>query len=50
MKAVWIGALALAVPCLATAGERFDIAVTVDDLPAHGKLPSGASARSCCPR
>jgi peptidoglycan/xylan/chitin deacetylase (PgdA/CDA1 family) len=41
MKASWIGALVLALPCVAFGAERFDIAITVDDLPAHGKLPPG---------
>jgi peptidoglycan/xylan/chitin deacetylase (PgdA/CDA1 family) len=33
--------LGLLVACPADAAERFDIAITVDDLPAHGKLPPG---------
>ena len=36
---LWLGALAASVP--AFAGERFDIAITVDDLPYHGALPPG---------
>jgi peptidoglycan/xylan/chitin deacetylase (PgdA/CDA1 family) len=34
-------ALALTFACPAGAADRFDIAITVDDLPAHGKLPPG---------
>jgi peptidoglycan/xylan/chitin deacetylase (PgdA/CDA1 family) len=35
------GSLALVLSCSAIAADRFDIAITVDDLPAHGKLPPG---------
>jgi peptidoglycan/xylan/chitin deacetylase (PgdA/CDA1 family) len=41
MKPIWLATLALAAHCFAGAAERFDIAITVDDLPAHGKLPPG---------
>ncbi len=36
-----LAALLLFPPACATAADRFDIAITVDDLPAHGKLPPG---------
>lgn len=36
-------ALALAASAGAAAPERFDLAITVDDLPVHGPLPSGMS-------
>jgi peptidoglycan/xylan/chitin deacetylase (PgdA/CDA1 family) len=41
MKKIWSGALVLVLGWPAFAAERFDIAMTVDDLPAHGKLPPG---------
>lgn len=42
MKRLPAGLLALAAfTPLAGAGERFDIAITVDDLPIHGPLPPG---------
>ncbi len=37
LAAVMLAALALP----AGAAERFDIAITVDDLPMHGQLPPG---------
>ena len=36
-------ALQAIVAATACAGERFDIAITVDDLPSHGPLPAGMS-------
>ena len=36
-------ALALAAGCAAAAPDRFDLAITVDDLPVHGPLPAGTS-------
>ncbi|GGY82951.1 polysaccharide deacetylase family protein [Pseudoduganella plicata] len=36
-----LGALLASATALAQPPERFDIAITVDDLPAHGPLPSG---------
>jgi peptidoglycan/xylan/chitin deacetylase (PgdA/CDA1 family) len=41
MDKIWSCILALALAWPACAAERFDIAITVDDLPAHGKLPPG---------
>lgn len=40
MKTLLASFLVCAATC-ATAADRFDIAITVDDLPAHGKLPPG---------
>lgn len=41
MKRIWIGVLTLTAANCACAVDRFDIAITVDDLPVHGKLPPG---------
>lgn len=41
MKAVWIAVLLAAVAAPLWAAEPFDVAITVDDLPVHGKLPPG---------
>lgn len=43
MKAVWIAALQIAIAAPLWAAEPFDVAITVDDLPVHGKLPPGMS-------
>ncbi|WP_457420963.1 polysaccharide deacetylase family protein [Roseateles sp. P5_E7] len=39
MKA-WLGALLLAI---ASGAQAFDVAITVDDIPVHGKLPPGVT-------
>lgn len=42
MKTFWItAALAAGLSNPAAAADRFDIAITVDDLPSHGRLPPG---------
>lgn len=41
MKAVLLIALHIAAASQAWAGAPFDVAITVDDLPAHGRLPAG---------
>ncbi|TFW34640.1 polysaccharide deacetylase family protein [Massilia horti] len=41
MKSIWIGILTLAAAHCACAADRFDIAITVDDLPVHGTLAQG---------
>jgi peptidoglycan/xylan/chitin deacetylase (PgdA/CDA1 family) len=44
MKPIWIvSALLLTHACMAAAADSFDIAITVDDLPAHGQLPDGVT-------
>ncbi len=41
MRAFILGAVALLAAGSARAADHFDIAITVDDLPAHGSLPQG---------
>jgi peptidoglycan/xylan/chitin deacetylase (PgdA/CDA1 family) len=46
LRGAWgAGVLVLAAAAGAQADERFDIAITVDDLPAHGPLPPGMTRR-----